>query len=96
MQVISGDAFAEIPKSPARAISSSANAWKRDYQKFFSMVFPRRDQGGLFLGHNVLNKRDEMEDFLKTNPHEPIGPHVDRCPLRRRHVGDAEAVIRTK
>jgi hypothetical protein len=24
------------------------------------------DKGGLFLGHNVLNKRNEMEDFLKT------------------------------
>jgi hypothetical protein len=30
------------------------------------MVFPRMDKGGLFLGHNVINKRDEMPDFLKT------------------------------
>ena len=28
--------------------------------------FPRMDKGGLFLGHNVINKRDEMADFLKT------------------------------
>ena len=40
--------------------------WLANYQKFFTMVFPRMDKGGLFLGHNVINKRDEMPDFLKT------------------------------
>jgi len=71
VQVISGDAFAEIPKVAGTFDFVFCDAWKRDYQKFFTMVFPRMDKGGLFLGHNVLNKRDEMEDFLKnihTNP----------------------------
>ncbi len=66
VQVISGDAFAEIPKVSGTFDFVFCDAWKRDYQKFFSMVFPRMDKGGLFLGHNVLNKRHEMEDFLKT------------------------------
>jgi predicted O-methyltransferase YrrM len=66
VQVVSGDAFAEIPKVPGTFDFVFCDAWKRDYQKFFSMVFPRMDKGGLFLGHNVLNKRGEMEDFLKT------------------------------
>lgn len=66
VQVISGDAFAEIPKVPGTFDFVFCDAWKRDYQKFFSMVFPRMDRGGLFLGHNVINKRDEMPDFLKT------------------------------
>jgi caffeoyl-CoA O-methyltransferase len=66
VQVISGDAFAEIPKVPGTFDFVFCDAWKRDYQKFFSMVFPRMDKGGLFLGHNVINKRDEMPDFLKT------------------------------
>ena len=66
VQVISGDAFAEIPKVPGMFDFVFCDAWKRDYQKFFSMVFPRMDKGGLFLGHNVINKRDEMADFLKT------------------------------
>jgi predicted O-methyltransferase YrrM len=66
VQVISGDAFAEIPKMTGTFDFVFCDAWKRDYQKFFSMVFPRMDKGGLFLGHNVLNKRGEMEDFLKT------------------------------
>jgi predicted O-methyltransferase YrrM len=28
------------------------------------MVYPRLDKGGLFIAHNVVNKRDEMGDFL--------------------------------
>jgi caffeoyl-CoA O-methyltransferase len=66
VQVIPGDAFAEIPRLTGTFDFVFCDAWKRDYQKFFSMVFPRMDKGGLFLGHNVINKRDEMADFLKT------------------------------
>ena len=66
VQVIGGDAFAEIPKVSGTFDFVFCDAWKRDYQKFFSLVFPRMDKGGLFLGHNVINKRDEMADFLKT------------------------------
>jgi predicted O-methyltransferase YrrM len=66
VQVISGDAFVEIPKVAGTFDFVFCDAWKRDYQKFFAMVFPRMDKGGLFLGHNVINKRDEMPDFLKT------------------------------
>jgi hypothetical protein len=28
------------------------------------MVFPRVTPGGLFLAHNVINKKGEMGDFL--------------------------------
>jgi caffeoyl-CoA O-methyltransferase len=66
VEVIPGDAFTEIPKLTGTFDFVFCDAWKRDYQKFFSMVFPRMDKGGLFLGHNVINKRDEMADFLKT------------------------------
>ena len=66
IQVISGDAFVEIPKLAGTFDFVFCDAWKRDYQKFFAMVFPRMDKGGLFLGHNVVNKRDEMTDFLQT------------------------------
>jgi caffeoyl-CoA O-methyltransferase len=66
VQVVSGDAFAEIPKVAGTFDFVFCDAWKRDYQKFFAMVFPRMEKGGLFLGHNVINKRDEMADFLKT------------------------------
>ena len=66
VQVISGDALEEIPKQAGTFDFVFLDAWKRDYQKFFDMLFPRLDKGGLFLAHNVVNKREEMGDFLST------------------------------
>lgn len=66
VQVISGDAFVEIPKLPGTFDFVFLDAWKKDYQRFFDLVFPRLDRGGLFCAHNVVNKASEMGDFLKT------------------------------
>lgn len=72
--VIQGDAFKEIPKLAGGADAFDfvfLDAWKRDYKRFFDLVFPRLAPRGLFLGHNVVNKQDEMRDFLdaiRTNP----------------------------
>jgi hypothetical protein len=30
------------------------------------MVFPRLNPGGVFTAHNVVNKKSEMEPFLRT------------------------------
>lgn len=62
--VIPGDAFKEIPKLTGTFDCVFVDAWKRDYIKFFDMTFPRMDKGGVFLGHNVINKKSEMSDFL--------------------------------
>ena len=40
------------------------DAWKRDYKRFFDVLFPRLRPHGLFLAHNVVNKQGEMRDFL--------------------------------
>ncbi len=66
VRVVAGDAFAEIPKLAGTFDMIFLDAWKPDYQKFFQMTFPRLEPGGLFIAHNVVNKRDEMKDFLKT------------------------------
>jgi caffeoyl-CoA O-methyltransferase len=65
VQVIRGDAFAEIPKLTGRFDLVFLDAWKSDYKKFFDEVFPRVNPGGLFLAHNVVNKKAEMADFLR-------------------------------
>jgi predicted O-methyltransferase YrrM len=70
--VIAGDAFAEIPKLTGTFDCVFVDAWKRDYIKFFEMTYPRLDAGGLFLGHNVINKKSEMSDFL-----DRIATHPD-------------------
>jgi len=64
VQVVAGDAFQQIPKLPGTFDFVFLDAWKRDYAKFFALVYPRLDKGGLFVAHNVVNKRDEMGDFL--------------------------------
>jgi predicted O-methyltransferase YrrM len=64
VEVLSGDAFAHIPKLTGTFDFVFLDAWKKDYKRFFDLMFPRLDKGGLFIGHNVVNKRSEMGDFL--------------------------------
>jgi predicted O-methyltransferase YrrM len=66
VRVVSGDAFAEIPKLQGTFDVVFLDAWKPDYKRFFDLVYPRLDPGGVFLAHNVVNKASEMEPFLKT------------------------------
>jgi predicted O-methyltransferase YrrM len=66
VQVVQGDAFAEIPKLQGTFDLVFLDAWKPDYKKFFDMTYPRLNPGGVFVAHNVVNKRNEMEPFLLT------------------------------
>jgi predicted O-methyltransferase YrrM len=65
VRVVAGDAFAEIPKVTGAFDLVFLDAWKPDYKKFFDLVFPRLEAGGVFVAHNVVNKRNEMKDFLQ-------------------------------
>jgi caffeoyl-CoA O-methyltransferase len=71
VRVIQGDAFREIPKLQGTFDLVFLDAWKPDYKRFFDMVYPRLDAGGLFLAHNVVNKASEMEPFLKAIQNHP-------------------------
>jgi predicted O-methyltransferase YrrM len=62
--VVSGDAFKEIPKIAGDVDFVFLDAWKRDYKRFLDLVLPRMTPGALFLAHNVVNKQEEMRDFL--------------------------------
>jgi predicted O-methyltransferase YrrM len=66
VRVVSGDAFKAIPGLPGTFDMVFLDAWKKDYQGFFDLVFPRLDNGGVFVAHNVVNKASEMGDFLTT------------------------------
>src|SRR5690242_18775934 len=65
VRVIHGDAFAEIPKLQGTFDLVFLDAWKPDYKRFFDMVYPRLEPGGVFMAHNVINKASDMEPFLK-------------------------------
>ena len=70
--VVPGDAFKEIPKVAGEFDFVFLDAWKRDYKRFFDLVFPRLRPRGLFLAHNVVNKRSEMPDFLDAIQKNPF------------------------
>lgn len=71
VEVVAGDAFEQIPRLAGSFDFVFLDAWKRDYRRFFDMVYPRLDKGGLFVGHNVINKRDELGDFLEAIERHP-------------------------
>src|SRR4051794_29689503 len=71
VQVVPGDAFAEIPKLPGTFDFVFLDAWKRDYKKFLDVMLPRLTARGLFLAHNVVNKQAEMHDFLEAIRSDP-------------------------
>ena len=64
VQVVAGDAFQQIPKIAGTFDFVFLDAWKKDYKRFFDLVYPRLDARGLFVAHNVVNKKNEMTDFL--------------------------------
>ena len=64
VRVIAGDAFVEIPKLSGLFDMIFLDAWKPDYLRFFDLTFPRLTPGGVFVAHNVVNKREDMGDFL--------------------------------
>jgi predicted O-methyltransferase YrrM len=66
VRVVHADAFKEIPRLQGNFDLVFLDAWKPDYKKFFDLVFPRLAPGGVFVAHNVVNKKDEMQPFLRT------------------------------
>lgn len=71
VRVVSGDAFKALPEIEGTFDFVFLDAWKPDYLRFFEMMLPRLDRGGLFVAHNTINKRDEMLDFLSAIETDP-------------------------
>lgn len=69
--VVPGDAFRAIPKLDGTFDFVFVDAWKRDYKRFLDLVLPRLIPHGLFLAHNVVNKQNEMRDFLAAIKNDP-------------------------
>ena len=78
--VVHGDAFKEIPKVQGNFDLVFLDAWKPDYKKFFDLVFPRVNPGGLFLAHNVINKKNDMPDFLSAIEKHPMALNTTVSP----------------
>jgi predicted O-methyltransferase YrrM len=78
--VVAGDAFKEIPRVQGQFDLVFLDAWKPDYKKFFDLVFPRVTPGGLFLAHNVINKKNDMLDFLSAIETHPMAMNTTVSP----------------
>jgi caffeoyl-CoA O-methyltransferase len=72
VQVMSGDAFKLLPGVSGSFDFVFLDAWKKDYKRFLDLVLPKLDPGGLFVAHNVVNKRSEMGDFLDAIQRSPM------------------------
>ena len=86
VQVVAGDAFVEIPKLQGTFDFVFLDAWKRDYKKFFDVIYPRLDKGGLFTAHNVVNKRERDGGFPGRDPAESFSLDGHRGAVRRRNL----------
>jgi predicted O-methyltransferase YrrM len=62
--VVPGDAFAHLPTTSGSFDFVFLDAWKKDYKRFLDLMLPRLNKGGIFVAHNVVNKKSEMGDFL--------------------------------
>jgi predicted O-methyltransferase YrrM len=62
--VVPGDAFARLPTLSGSFDFVFLDAWKKDYKRFLDLMLPRLNKGGVFVAHNVINKKSEMGDFL--------------------------------
>jgi predicted O-methyltransferase YrrM len=71
VNVVQGDAFKEIPKLQGSFDFVFVDAWKRDYKRFLAVMLPRLNARGLFVAHNVVNKQNEMRDFLDAIKNDP-------------------------
>jgi predicted O-methyltransferase YrrM len=69
--VVPGDAFQQIPKIAGTVDFVFLDAWKKDYKRFLEVMMPRLEPRGIFLAHNVVNKRSEMGDFLDAIENDP-------------------------
>jgi predicted O-methyltransferase YrrM len=69
--VVPGDGFEQVPKLAGSFEFVFLDAWKKDYKRFFDLIFPRLAPGGVFLAHNVVNKATEMRDFLAAIQQNP-------------------------
>ena len=94
MTVVPGDAFQQIPKIAGTVDFVFLDAWKKDYKRFLDLVMPRLEPRGLFLAHNVVNKRSEMGDFLDAIHNDPRLVTSIVKPGRRRDVGVGEDTVR--
>src|SRR5262245_45470352 len=87
--VLSGDAFKEIPRIKGDFDFVFLDAWKRDYQRFLDLTFPRLRSGGLLLAHNAITRNPRCTIFFRRSG------TILACSRRSSHPGRKASRSRT-
>ena len=96
VRVVHGDAFKEIPEGDqARSIWCSSMRGSLTTRSSSRSCFRASTPGGLFLAHNVINKKNDMLDFLAAIERHPHGAHHHGVAGPRRDFDHLqEAIVR--
>ncbi len=79
IRVREGDALEIIPQLQGPFDFVFIDAWKRDYIRYFRLVYPKIRPGGANFAHNVLSHGSEMRDFLEVVENHPdLETRIDR------------------
>ncbi len=79
IRVREGDALEIIPQLQGPFDFVFIDAWKRDYIRYFRLVYPKIRPGGANFAHNVLSHGKELRDFLTAiGNHPSLDTHIDR------------------
>ena len=69
--VIEGDALKTLPKLKGKFDYIFIDAWKPDYYKYFTMVYPKLNKGGVIIAHNAISSSRAMKKYLDTVKNHP-------------------------
>ncbi len=69
--VIEGDAIKTLPKLKGKFDYIFIDAWKPDYYKYFTMVYPKLNKGGVIIAHNAISSSRAMKKYLDTVKNHP-------------------------
>ncbi|MCK4966349.1 O-methyltransferase, partial [bacterium] len=69
--VIEGDALKTLPKLKGKFDYVFIDAWKPDYYKYFTMVYPKLNKGGVIIAHNAISSSRAMKKYLDTVKNHP-------------------------
>ncbi len=71
VRVVEGDALKVLPGLEGEFDFVFLDALKRDYFKYFNALAPKLKPGAVIVADNVIQSREEMEDFLDFMEHSP-------------------------
>ncbi len=73
------DALKEIPNLEGKFDFVFIDAWKPDYIKYFELILPMMNPGGVITSHNVTSQGSSMQDFLQEIQQNPrLTTTIDR------------------